>query len=136
MAAPLILLFDGECLLCDGLVQWLIRHDPHQQLRFAPLQSDTAAALLRRHQLPEGFLESVVAIDQDRAWLRSDAVLRCLRALGGGWRGLAFLGGLLPRFPREAAYRFIARHRYQWFGRHEGAACPLPSPAERARLLS
>lgn len=135
MAAPLILLFDGECLLCDGLVQWLIRHDPHARLQFAALQSDTGSALLRRHQLPEGFLESVVAVDEAGAWLRSDAVLRCLRALGGPWRWLAIIGGLLPRFLREAAYRYVARHRYQWFGKHEGVACPLPSLAERARLL-
>jgi len=131
----LILLFDGHCLLCDGFVRWLMKRDPHARLRFASLQSSTGRDLLAAYHLPAGFADSVVAVYQGRARLRSDAVLQALSVLGGPWWLLAALGRLIPRPLREAAYRFIARRRYRWFGRHDGEACPLPSPAERTRLL-
>ncbi len=61
-----ILLFDGVCNLCNGSVQWVIRHDPQAQFRFASLQSTAGAALLARHGLPTDALESVVNLARRR----------------------------------------------------------------------
>ena len=63
----------------------------------------------------------------------SDAALRIARLLGFPW-SLAAVGLIVPRFVRDAVYRFIARHRYRWFGREE--SCRVPTPALRARFLS
>ena len=62
----------------------------------------------------------------------ADAVLRIARALGGPWR-LLLAGYVLPRAWRDAAYRFVARHRYRWFGRQD--ICWLPTPDLKARFL-
>lgn len=35
----MIVVFDGQCLLCNGWVQFLLRHDRAQRLRFASIQS-------------------------------------------------------------------------------------------------
>ncbi len=133
--APLVVLFDGDCLLCDGLVKWLVRHDRHARLKFAALQSATGAGLLRAHGLPAGFTDSIVVLTDGKAWLQSAAVLRVLTALGGIWRFIAAVGRAVPKGIREALYRWIARNRYRWFGRHNGEACALPTPAERAAFL-
>ena len=34
-----VVLFDGVCNLCNGLVQFIIRRDPHARFKFAPMTS-------------------------------------------------------------------------------------------------
>jgi predicted DCC family thiol-disulfide oxidoreductase YuxK len=41
-----ILLFDGVCKVCNGVVNWLIDRDPKGAFRFASLQSEVGRALL------------------------------------------------------------------------------------------
>jgi predicted DCC family thiol-disulfide oxidoreductase YuxK len=137
MTAPaaVVILFDNDCMLCDGLVKWLVRHDHHARLKFAALQSATGTALLVEYGLPVGFTDSMVVLHNGRAWLQSEGVLQILTALGGWWRVLAVAGRLVPKPLREALYRWIARNRYRWFGHRDGVACALPTPAERAAFL-
>ncbi|MGI4737691.1 MAG: thiol-disulfide oxidoreductase DCC family protein [Janthinobacterium lividum] len=136
-SAPAIILFDGVCNLCHGLVQFVIRHDPQGRFRFAALQSAAGQALLAAHGQPLSAAalvspESVVLVAGGRVYTHSAAVLRLAEQLGGVWR-LAAVGWLLPAPWRDALYRFVARHRYQWFGRQE--SCMLPTPALRSRFL-
>ena len=136
--SPPVLLFDGVCNLCHGVVQFVIRHDPRGQFRFAALQSPAGQALLAAHGLsPTAALgadpDSVVLLAGGRAYQRSAAVLQVARRLGWPWRLLA-LGAVLPLGWRDALYDYVARHRYRWFGRQP--ACLLPTPALRARFLN
>ena len=132
-AAPDIILFDGVCNLCNGFVQFVIRHDPAGRFRFAALQSEAAQALLAAHGLaPAAAPDSVLLLSDGRLYSHSTAVLRIARRLGGIWR-LAGVGWVLPRAGRDALYRFVARNRYRWFGRQE--SCMLPTPDLQARFL-
>ncbi|GAB3590143.1 thiol-disulfide oxidoreductase DCC family protein [Hymenobacter daeguensis] len=135
-SAPDIILFDGVCNLCNGFVQFIIRHDAAARFRFAALQSDAGRELLAAHGVAPAAIaaapESVLLLSGGQLYSHSDAVLRIARGLGGGWQLLA-VGKLLPRSWRDAAYRFVARHRYRWFGRQE--SCWLPTPALQARFL-
>lgn len=130
-SAP-ILFYDGACGLCAKSVQWCLDHDRRAQLRFAPLQGPTYAALALAAKPTD--LDTVVLFDEGRLHVRSDAVLRLLRHIGGGWSVLAALGRVVPRFLRDAAYRFIARRRHAWFGTAD--RCRLPTPGENARFLA
>lgn len=130
--AAAIVLFDGVCNLCDQSVQFIIQRDPKQYFKFAPLQSDLAEDLLREHQLDPQYLERVVLIENGKAYTHSTASLRVVRRLSGAWPLLyAFI--LVPRFIRNAVYRWVARNRYRWFGKKE--ACAMPTPENRARFL-
>ena len=127
-----LILFDGVCNLCNGFVQFIIRRDPAGRFRFAALQSEAGQALLAAHGLaPVAEPESVLLLSGGRLYSHSDAVLRIARELGGPWRLLG-VGQLLPRRWRDAAYRFVARHRYRWFGRQD--SCWLPTPELKARF--
>ncbi|SHJ82186.1 Predicted thiol-disulfide oxidoreductase YuxK, DCC family [Hymenobacter daecheongensis DSM 21074] len=133
-AAPATILFDGVCNLCNGFVQFIIRHDAAGRFRFAALQSAGGQALLTANGLvAPAEPETVLLVEDGQIYTHSTAVLRIARGLGGGWRGLAAVGGLLPRRWRDALYRFVARHRYRWFGRQQ--ACMLPTPALAGRFL-
>lgn len=139
MAEPAgaVIVFDGVCVLCNGWVAFLLRHDRAGRYRFAAMQSDAGRALLARNGLdpgdPTSFLLLEYGADQrPRAFTDTDAIRRVLVGLGGGWR-LAHAIALLPRGLRDAAYRWLARNRYRWFGRHE--RCALPAPGHRQRFL-
>ena len=137
-----ILLFDGVCNLCNGITQFVIRHDPRPgKFRFAALQSEAGQRLLREHGLPTDDLDSFVMIDgggsaagkPSRPYLRSTAALRALRTLGFPW-SLMYVFIIVPRPIRDAAYRWIARHRYRWFGKRD--RCMMPTPEIQSRFLA
>lgn len=132
-AEPSVIFFDGVCNLCHGLVQFVIARDPQARFRFAALQSDAAQRLLPPGINPDpDHPDSVVLLENGRVYTHSAAVLRILRRLGGGWAVLS-AASILPRFLRDAAYRFVARNRYRWFGRQN--ECWLPTPELKARFL-
>ena len=127
-----ILFYDGECGLCARSVQWCLDHDRRGKLRFAPLQGKTYAALQFADKPTD--LGTVVLFDGQRLFVRSDAAIGMLRQVGGAWPMLAFIVRLVPRFLRDAGYRFIARRRHAWFGGAE--RCRLPGAKESARFLA
>ena len=130
-----VVLFDGVCNLCNGAVQFILDRDPAGTFRFASLQSERAAALLRAHGLepPAGDPESMVLIDGGRVYERSSAALRIARRLRGGW-SLLYALVIVPRALRDAVYRVVARNRYRWFGKSD--QCRVPTPELRARFLA
>lgn len=118
------------CNLCNGAVDWIVRHDPKAVIRFSSLQGETAAQVV-----PDAAstLDSMVLVDGGHHYLQSDAVLQTGKRLGGVYGALASFASIFPRGLRNAVYRFVAKNRYRWFGKKE--SCRLPTPAERSRFL-
>jgi len=128
------LFYDGHCALCHGTVKFVIKRDrTGTTFRFAPLQGETFQALVpveKRAGLPD----SIVIRTADGSLLaRSDAVVRLLERLGGGWRILGAILAAIPRGLRDAVYDFIARIRYRVFGKRDDL-CPIVPPALRQRF--
>ena len=132
-----LLLYDGVCALCNGVVKFLMKRDRMDRFRFAPLESDLGREVLARfdiHSFPDGVVLITEALSPaERIYRRSDAVQESLQQLGAPWKQLGKTLNLLPRFLREWSYGVIARYRYRLFGRYN--ACPVPSHEERSRLL-
>jgi predicted DCC family thiol-disulfide oxidoreductase YuxK len=131
-ASKPIILFDGVCHLCAGAVQFILRRDPHYRFRFASLQSPVGIALREQHQIDTRSIDTLVLIDNGKAYTRSTAALRIARLLNAPWP-LCYAAIVIPRPLRDAAYDFIARHRYRWFGKSE--ACLMPKPEWKERFL-
>ena len=127
-----LLLFDGVCNLCDRSVQFVLRHEPAGSIQFASLQSDVGRNALAEYGLDTEGMDSVVFIDQERAYVQSDAALAVAARLAAPWRWLV-VGRIIPRPARNAVYRWVARNRYRWFGTHN--ECRVPTPKTRARFL-
>lgn len=127
-----IVLFDGVCNLCSRSVRFIARRDPERRLRFAALQSAAGRALCRRRGIDPDDLNTMVYLEGDATFTRSDAVLRIARQLRGPIR---LAGGflVLPRPLRDALYNRVARSRYRLFGKKE--ACELPAPEIADRFL-
>ncbi len=127
-----VILFDGYCHLCSGVVRFILRRDPKCRFRFVALQSESGQALLKAHGVPSGIGDSIVLLGE-RGWsVESMAALRILRRLRWPWP--LFSGLILVPCPvRDAVYRFIARNRYRWFGKSN--ACMVPRVEWRERFL-
>jgi predicted DCC family thiol-disulfide oxidoreductase YuxK len=127
---PVVILFDGVCNLCNGVVQFVIVRDPQAQFKFASQQSEAGREIMRQYNLPE--MTSVVLIRDGRALLKSDAVLEIARLLPAPWSWAVALK-IVPRVLRDFVYDLVARSRYSIFGKRE--ACWLPTPELRTRFL-
>lgn len=127
-----VIFFDGVCGLCNRFVDFLLKHDRGDVFRFAPLQSEIGAAVMKQAGLEAGALSSVVLYEDCRAWTRSAAVLRVLARLGLPF-SLAGVFWIVPGPVRDAVYDWIARNRYKWFGKRD--VCRLPSPGEQLKFL-
>ena len=125
-----IIVFDGVCLLCNRSVQFVLAHDRRRRYRFAAVQGAAGAQLMRSHGLDPEAPASMLLIENGRVWTESDAVLRIAASFGGTWR-LTGLARVIPRPLRNALYRFVARHRYRWFGKRDHCMLPDASTAER-----
>jgi predicted DCC family thiol-disulfide oxidoreductase YuxK len=134
-----VVLFDGECGLCQRIVRMLLRLDSAGRLSFAPLQSAPAQYFLRRHGLPTRDCDSLVFVP---AWsstatvayqVRTDGICAALAQLERPWRFLAAMR-FLPRPVRDGVYRLVARFRYALFGR--ARPTPLPNPDWARRFLA
>ena len=130
-----LLLYDGECGLCNGVVRFLLRHDRRGELRFAALQGAAARAVLEARGLYTAEFDSIVFIPDfprtDGPYLqRTNGVLGVLCELGGAWRGLMVLR-VVPAFLRDPFYRIVARLRYRIFGTYVPRLLERPEWAER-----
>jgi predicted DCC family thiol-disulfide oxidoreductase YuxK len=130
-----IVLFDGVCNLCNGFVDFLVRHDDTHRLRFTSLQSEIGQRVARtaRPQAASPSLDTVYLVDPE-GWIyeRSDAALKITICLGGSFRLLALLW-LIPRVFRDMVYGIISRWRYRIFGQRE--SCRIATPEEQALFI-
>ncbi len=127
-----VVLFDGVCNLCSGAVQFIIKHDPKNQFRFASLQSRFGQAIMQQFGLPVNDLNSFILLENNKIYTKSTGALRVSKRLNRLWPALYALI-IVPKFIRDAVYSYIAKHRYKWFGKKE--ACWIPTPALKARFL-
>jgi predicted DCC family thiol-disulfide oxidoreductase YuxK len=127
-----IVLFDGTCNFCNGSVNFLIRQDKRNILRFAALQSEAGKKLLQQYNLPADYLQSFVLIENGKAFQQSAAALKVLGHLPWYWKWTQPFW-LVPSFVRNGVYNFIAKNRYRWFGRRQ--QCMVPSAELKGRFL-
>lgn len=128
-----VILFDGVCNLCNGLVQFVIARDPAQHFRFASLQSEAARRCLADAGMTRDAPDSIILLDDGRLFTRSTAALRIARRLRFPWP-CAFALVIVPRPVRDWVYDVVARNRYRWFGRRDACLVPTPALAEERFL--
>ena len=125
-----VIIFDGQCVLCSGFVQFVMKADRRKRLRLLAAQTPLGEALYRHFDLRYGDFETYVPLETGQVRVKSDAALRIFSILGLPW-SLMMIGYVLPRSWRDALYDFVARHRVAWFGVRETCYVPNASDAER-----
>jgi predicted DCC family thiol-disulfide oxidoreductase YuxK len=128
-----IIVFDTDCVLCSGMVAFVLKYERDRSFRFVGAWSDQGLDLAERHGSSRRDLNTTfLVINGDRVLTKSDAGIEILRHLRRPWCWLAAIR-VVPRPVRDAIYSIIARRRYRWFGRRED--CTVVPPSERDRFI-
>jgi predicted DCC family thiol-disulfide oxidoreductase YuxK len=129
----MIILFDGVCNFCDSTVQFIIKHDPKDVFRFAPIQSAIGEEIIRHLHVDTTKIDSILLYEPEKGhFYKSEAAIRIARALGGIY---SFVGifSVLPRSLTDIVYDYIARNRYRWYG--QKTECMIPTAEMIAKFL-
>jgi predicted DCC family thiol-disulfide oxidoreductase YuxK len=126
-----IIFFDGDCVMCSGLVDVLLQIDREGIFRLTPLQGQTAKQVLPPFP-PNREAWSIYYLDRNGLYAQSDAVIQIFKQLGGLWSVIGMVQAVPTSF-RDRMYRIIAQNRYRLFGRR--ATCRMPSELEKKRFL-
>lgn len=132
MSQQRIVIFDGVCNFCNGVVQFIVKRDPEGKFAFTPMQSDYAKILFRQHEIDNVCDDTIVLIKNGKTHIRTGAALEIAKELTGHWY---LLNGLriVPGSIRDYFYRLFARYRYQLFGRTD--QCMTPAEELKSRFL-
>lgn len=126
-----IVLFDGLCSLCNTSVDFIVRNEKDDILKFASLQSEVGKTIVQKSELKE-VPDSILFYSKGVMYTESTAALHIAQYLKRPFSWLAYLR-VIPRPIRDVVYRLIARNRYKWFGKRD--TCRVPTAAERDKLL-
>ena len=128
-----IILFDGVCNLCNTSVLFVIKHDQKDIFRFVALQSDLGKEIIKHIGIINQNIDSVILYEPGVAYYyKSDAALQIAKNLGGFFHfGTVFR--FLPARFRNFLYDYIAKNRYQWYGKQD--YCLLPSRESDSKFI-
>lgn len=127
-----IIFFDGYCNLCSASVQFILKRDKSNRFLFSSLQSDAAKELLLQYQTKNNLGNSVLFLDQNKVYTKSDAALEIMGYLGSPYRQLKILK-VIPKVVRDNLYDFVAKNRFKWFGKKE--FCEMSQENYRDRFI-
>jgi predicted DCC family thiol-disulfide oxidoreductase YuxK len=131
-AGESVVLFDGTCKLCNGWAKFIIRHDSAHRFKLTSVQSQEGQALLKWAGLPTHEFHTIVLIEHDRFYVRSDAMFKILARLPAFWDWLC-AARIVPLPIRDWIYDKIALNRFKLFGRYD--TCRMPRRDHPGRFL-
>ena len=111
-----IILFDGECNLCNRWVRFIIKKERKVFFQFAALQSEVGQNLLKKFNLYRKSFNTFYLIENNQCFSQSTAFLKVIDKLKWPWPVL-YLCILIPKFIRDFIYDGVAKYRIQWFGK-------------------
>ena len=131
-----LVFYDGQCGLCDQVVQFVLNRDKKGLFAFAPLQGKTAAEKLK--SLPSDIknLDSIILIENfntptEKIEVLGQAAFRILWLLGEKWTMLGWIS-FLPPCLYNWGYRIVAKNRHRFFPQD---ICIIPNPQMKDRFL-
>jgi predicted DCC family thiol-disulfide oxidoreductase YuxK len=128
--APM-LVFDADCGFCDRVVRLILAREVRHDLLFVPRSSPLGRRLREQYGLQQ--VESLLWIEDGRAYSEWQAVSRTAGYLGGSYARLARLANLLPEVLINGGYRMAARIRKRLA--RPPRNCQLLTAAQQARFL-
>ncbi len=128
-----IILFDGVCNFCNRTVNIILKYDQDAHFQFAPSQSIAGINLFQEYKLDQKASASVILIDNQKVYTKTDAVIQIATHLKG-WPRLCTGLKFIPKSLRDFAYDLVAKNRYAIFGKRE--TCRIPNESIRHRFLA
>lgn len=137
-----IILFDGECNLCNGGVNMLLDMDTNKEFRFCSLHSNFAKSMLVACGKHPEDRDSIMVISpvnpgakivRSRYLEKSEAVMLIASKLGGApqWvKTMTTVGGVAPKAVSDWVLKIIADNRHKIKLSDEYSSCRLDFDGE------
>lgn len=109
-----IILFDGECSLCNYYVQFVINRIKKQNIVFVAMKSHKGKEILKKIEAKVNIEQTILLIENDKIKTKSDAILEIIRKLKFPYNILTF-GYIIPRPFRDKLYQIISKNRHRIF---------------------
>ena len=126
-----VVLFDGVCNLCNFSIDFIVRYEKGDELRFASLQSELGKELVAKFNL-DIVPDSILFYSNNELHAKSKAVLKICRFMKFPLSILTVFR-FVPKVLSDTVYDFVAKNRYKWFGKKE--TCRVPTAEEREKFL-
>ncbi len=131
MPETLLIIYDGDCGLCQAARRWAQQRDRQRRLLFVPYQETDLARLAPGLTVAQAARALYAIAPDGRRFRGARAVFETLRHLPGSWALLGTVGAWTPvSLLVEPCYRLLAHHRARlsrWLGLTH---CQLEPPAE------
>ncbi|XPF95455.1 thiol-disulfide oxidoreductase DCC family protein [Colwellia sp. RE-S-Sl-9] len=127
-----VILFDGVCKLCNAWSQFIIKYDTQQLFKLCSVQSPEGQSILKHFNMPTEHFDTMLYVEGNQCFDKSDAFLHIINKLGYPWRVL-YVFKILPKPIRSWLYDRIALNRYALFGKYD--TCMLPTQENESRYL-
>ena len=121
-----IIVYDGSCNLCDGVVSWVLKNTPKDEFQYIPFQSKTGQYLLEKNHFPTDRLDTVILFTNQKVYTKSTGFIKILSKIKG-WKNIAYVLNAVPMILRDSVYDFAAKNRLKWFGKHNGVCALQPN---------
>lgn len=126
-----ILLFDGYCNLCSGVVKFVLRNEKKDEIRFAPLDSDTGNQLKEDMGIETSDKETMIFIEDSHYYEKSGAAAELFKQLESPYPFIGKIIGFLPDFLTDFGYFLVSKSRYRMFGKKDSCMVPPENYNER-----
>lgn len=128
-----IILFDGVCNYCNDKVNFVIKNDTKDIFRFVALQSETGQKILKYLGVDPS-IDSIIVYEPGYAYfIKSEAVFRIIKQLSSSVK-LLLIFNFIPTSIKNIFYDFIAKNRYNWFGKKE--SCMIPTEEVKRKFIT
>ena len=128
-----IVFFDGGCIFCNSIVNFIWNRNSKRNIYYAPLESDFAKHFLINKGLKKIDFNTIYFFDGDSLYHKSRAVFKILSYLDGLYPIFYKISFIIPKLISDYYYDFIAKNRYKLFGKQN--ACRILNDEEKLFFL-
>jgi len=112
-----IIIYDEICNMCSTSVKFIAKRDKDSKFTFLSQQSEEGKNIMKKYFSLDGNLDTIILIEDEKHFTKSDAVLEITKELTGLWF-LFSCFKIVPKFIRDFLYDLIAKNRYKFFGKN------------------
>lgn len=125
-----ILFYDGDCGFCNKSVQFILKNQHSNELKFMPLQHPMIDKISVHFDVKMSDLNTLYLLKNGKMYTKSSAALRIVPYFKWYWKFL-YIGYIIPNFLRDKVYDFIAERRKKIAGEF----CYLPNGEENKQFI-
>ena len=126
----MVVIFDGECNMCDRMVNLIARQNLEAKFMWA--QHAVTTEFLKKNKI-KGIMTSWAIISEGKVYRGSDGVAKAFSTMGWIFYLISLFILLFPHFIREPVYKYVASKRYGIMGKKD--RCEIPPKGLKKRFL-